>query len=348
MDNRVSIPQQNNFISSKHKRSETTSSFVGCPSQLHHLRRRKTRKILVGEGCHPRRNCSQPKSPQHYRSPAASPPRFSFVFIAQPVIRKQRTPMAAIDATSAKSCLLRFRSNAPLKQREPSNQVRPLSFVAPPDLPDAIKAVMKKGKSSASTLKLDSDNHHRRGQWVSVQQPPPRRPLLSRALRRTPNAVGQRLIITQLLEYNSICSCQCKTKNADEFTSRLLDIHSQMLQINKTEDIRLAIMRSDYMVDDKTKSLLQIEMNTISTSFALIGCLMTGLHKEECINGKIKAFPQNRASIGLFSVWCKCNSSGFSDKVLASPTSNNTRREGEERFPFTGTSWLAATLTDSR
>ncbi|KOM52889.1 hypothetical protein LR48_Vigan09g154800 [Vigna angularis] len=70
-----------------------------------------------------------------------------------------------------------------------------------------------------------------------------------------------------------------RTKHADEFTSRLLDIHSQMLQINKTEDIRLAIMRSDYMVDDKTKSLLQIEMNTISTSFALIGCLMTGLHK---------------------------------------------------------------------
>ncbi|KAL9320305.1 hypothetical protein ACSQ67_012144 [Phaseolus vulgaris] len=70
-----------------------------------------------------------------------------------------------------------------------------------------------------------------------------------------------------------------RTKNADEFTSRLLDIHSKMLQINKKEDIRLAIVRSDYMVDEKTKSLLQIEMNTISTSFALIGCLMTGLHK---------------------------------------------------------------------
>ncbi|CAJ1960908.1 unnamed protein product [Sphenostylis stenocarpa] len=70
-----------------------------------------------------------------------------------------------------------------------------------------------------------------------------------------------------------------RTKSADEFTSRLLDIHSKMLQINKKEDIRLAISRSDYMVDEKTKSLLQIEMNTISTSFALIGCLMTGLHK---------------------------------------------------------------------
>ncbi|KAG5087133.1 hypothetical protein JHK82_054530 [Glycine max] len=70
-----------------------------------------------------------------------------------------------------------------------------------------------------------------------------------------------------------------RTKNADEFTSRLLDIHSKMLQINKKEDIRMGIVRSDYMIDEKTKSLLQIEMNTISTSFALIGCLMTGLHK---------------------------------------------------------------------
>ena len=39
----------------------------------------------------------------------------------------------------------------------------------------------------------------------------------------------------------------------------------------------MGIVRSDYMIDEKTKSLLQIEMNTISTSFALIGCLMTGL-----------------------------------------------------------------------
>ncbi|KOM37315.1 hypothetical protein LR48_Vigan03g069600 [Vigna angularis] len=184
MDNRASIPQQNNFISSKHKRSETTYSFAGCPSKLHHLRCRQTRKILVGEGC---RRCSQPKSPQHYRSPAASPPRFSSVFIAQPVIRKQRAPMAAIDATSAKSRLLRFRSSAPSKQREPSNQVRPSAFVAPPgaavteasnphhqiynhftDLTDAIKAAIKKVKSSASRLELDSDNHHCRGGTVSV------------------------------------------------------------------------------------------------------------------------------------------------------------------------------------
>nr|KYP71257.1 hypothetical protein KK1_010506 [Cajanus cajan] len=70
-----------------------------------------------------------------------------------------------------------------------------------------------------------------------------------------------------------------RTKEADEFTSRLLDIHSKMLQINKKEEIRLGIMRSDYMIDEKTKSLLQIEMNTVSTAFAVNGCLLTGLHR---------------------------------------------------------------------
>ncbi|KAL5136008.1 Glutathione synthetase, chloroplastic [Glycine soja] len=86
-----------------------------------------------------------------------------------------------------------------------------------------------------------------------------------------------------------------RTKNADEFTSRLLDIHSKMLQINKKEDIRMGIVRSDYMIDEKTKSLLQIEMNTISTSFALIGCLMTGLHKSLLSQyGKFLGLDSNR------------------------------------------------------
>ncbi|KAK7397238.1 hypothetical protein VNO78_18405 [Psophocarpus tetragonolobus] len=86
-----------------------------------------------------------------------------------------------------------------------------------------------------------------------------------------------------------------RTKKADEFTSRLLDIHAKMLQINKKEDIRMGIVRSDYMIDEKTKSLLQIEMNTISTSFALIGCLMTGLHRSLLSQyGKFLGLDSNR------------------------------------------------------
>ncbi|KAJ4900688.1 hypothetical protein Rs2_14639 [Raphanus sativus] len=70
-----------------------------------------------------------------------------------------------------------------------------------------------------------------------------------------------------------------RTKKADIFTSRLLDIHSKMLESNKKEDIRLGLHRSDYMLDEETKSLLQIEMNTISCSFPGFGCLVTELHQ---------------------------------------------------------------------
>uniref|UniRef100_A0A7N0V400 Glutathione synthetase n=2 Tax=Kalanchoe fedtschenkoi TaxID=63787 RepID=A0A7N0V400_KALFE len=70
-----------------------------------------------------------------------------------------------------------------------------------------------------------------------------------------------------------------RTKKVDAFTSRLLDIHSKMVEIGKKEDIRLGLHRSDYMLDEQTNLLLQIEMNTISSSFAGLGCLVSELHR---------------------------------------------------------------------
>ncbi|XP_021742456.1 glutathione synthetase, chloroplastic-like [Chenopodium quinoa] len=70
-----------------------------------------------------------------------------------------------------------------------------------------------------------------------------------------------------------------RTRKVDEFTSRLLDIHSKMIDINKIEEIRLGLHRSDYMLDAQTKSLLQIEFNTISSSFAGLMCLVSDLHR---------------------------------------------------------------------
>ncbi|XP_004135633.1 glutathione synthetase, chloroplastic [Cucumis sativus] len=70
-----------------------------------------------------------------------------------------------------------------------------------------------------------------------------------------------------------------RTKKGDAFTSRLLDIHSKMLQIGKKEEIRLGLHRSDYMLDDKTKLLLQVELNTISCSFPGLSCLVSELHR---------------------------------------------------------------------
>ncbi|CAN4108692.1 unnamed protein product [Withania somnifera] len=70
-----------------------------------------------------------------------------------------------------------------------------------------------------------------------------------------------------------------RTKQVDPFTSRLLEIHSKMLEINKIEEIRLGLHRSDYMLDEQTKLLLQIELNTISSSFPGLSCLVSELHR---------------------------------------------------------------------
>ncbi|XP_019241217.1 PREDICTED: glutathione synthetase, chloroplastic isoform X1 [Nicotiana attenuata] len=70
-----------------------------------------------------------------------------------------------------------------------------------------------------------------------------------------------------------------RTKKVDPFTSRLLEIHSKMLKINKKEEIRLGLHRSDYMLDEQTKLLLQIELNTISSSFSGLSCLVSELHR---------------------------------------------------------------------
>lgn len=70
-----------------------------------------------------------------------------------------------------------------------------------------------------------------------------------------------------------------RTKKVDSFTSRLLDIHSKMLESGKKEEIRLGLHRSDYMLDEQTKLLLQIELNTISSSFCGLSCLVSNLHR---------------------------------------------------------------------
>lgn len=81
------------------------------------------------------------------------------------------------------------------------------------------------------------------------------------------------------LDGNFLQESLSRTKKVDAFTSRLLDIHSKMLEINKKEDIRLGLHRSDYMLDEQTKLLLQIELNTISSSFPGLSCLVSELHR---------------------------------------------------------------------
>lgn len=81
------------------------------------------------------------------------------------------------------------------------------------------------------------------------------------------------------LDWKFLQEALSRTKKVDSFTYRLLDIHSKMQEMNKKEEIRLGLHRSDYMLDEQTKLLLQIELNTISSSFPGLSCLVTELHR---------------------------------------------------------------------
>jgi hypothetical protein len=87
----------------------------------------------------------------------------------------------------------------------------------------------------------------------------------------------------------------------DSFTARLLDIHSQMLEEGLKQEIQLGLHRSDYMLDMATGSLLQVEINTISSSFAGLGSLISKLHRYliewygDAFGLKVENLPENNA-----------------------------------------------------
>ncbi|KAM7476987.1 hypothetical protein LguiB_024230 [Lonicera macranthoides] len=108
-----------------------------------------------------------------------------------------------------------------------------------------------------------------------------------------------------------------RTKKADAFTSRLLDIHSKMLESNKKQEIRLGLHRSDYMLDEQTKLLLQIELNTISSSFSGLSSLISELHRsllghyQQRLGLNPERIPKNNAVSGfaeaLANAWTEYN-----------------------------------------
>eukprot|EP00899_Mesostigma_viride_P010761 jgi/Mesvir1/19687/Mv09956-RA.1 len=64
----------------------------------------------------------------------------------------------------------------------------------------------------------------------------------------------------------------------DEFTRRLLDILRATKGMAR-KNARLGIHRSDYMLDAPTGRLLQVELNTISSSFAGLSSKVTEMHR---------------------------------------------------------------------
>ncbi|CAM6100484.1 unnamed protein product [Calypogeia fissa] len=95
-----------------------------------------------------------------------------------------------------------------------------------------------------------------------------------------------------------------RTQKADEFTARLLKIHSKILEEGVRQNIRLGLHRSDYMLDGATGSLLQVELNTISSSFSGLGSLVSKLHKylvsgPKHIGLESSRVPENQACDGF-------------------------------------------------
>ncbi|KAG8649689.1 hypothetical protein MANES_08G123500v8 [Manihot esculenta] len=124
-----------------------------------------------------------------------------------------------------------------------------------------------------------------------------------------------------------------RTKKVDVFTSRLLDIHSKMLEMNKIEEIRLGLHRSDYMLDEQTKLLLQIELNTISCSFPGLSCLVSELHRSllkhygEYLGLDSKRIPSNntvnRFAEALAKAWTEYNNPRAVVMVVVQPEEHN-------------------------
>ncbi|XP_021898815.1 glutathione synthetase, chloroplastic [Carica papaya] len=106
-----------------------------------------------------------------------------------------------------------------------------------------------------------------------------------------------------------------------------------MLAINKKEEIRLGLHRSDYMLDKQTKLLLQIEMNTISSSFPGLSCLVTELHRSliNCYGGHLgldsKRIPSNNAvsqfAEALAKAWAEYNNPRAVVMVVVQPEERN-------------------------
>ncbi|RLN26037.1 hypothetical protein BBO99_00000541 [Phytophthora kernoviae] len=81
-------------------------------------------------------------------------------------------------------------------------------------------------------------------------------------------------------------TCVQSVVEEDEFTGRLLELSRQVQKEGVQQKTYLGIHRSDYMlhepqegVEGDSQRLLQVELNTISSSFGCISSLVSGMHK---------------------------------------------------------------------
>ncbi|KAK3257568.1 hypothetical protein CYMTET_33350, partial [Cymbomonas tetramitiformis] len=66
---------------------------------------------------------------------------------------------------------------------------------------------------------------------------------------------------------------------SDPFTAKLMEIFESSREEAAKYDAALGILRSDYMVDAPTGALLQVELNTIASSFGCLSTLVSRMHR---------------------------------------------------------------------
>ncbi|CAM8894958.1 unnamed protein product [Rhodiola kirilowii] len=137
-----------------------------------------------------------------------------------------------------------------------------------------------------------------------------------------------------------------RTKKVDAFTAGLLDIHSRVTKTKMKEDIRLGLHRSDYMLDEQTNLLLQIEMNTISCSFPGLSARVSELHRSilsqygKHLGLNHKNVPDNPAASGfaeaLAKAWSEYGNTRAVVLIVVQPEERNMYDQH----------WLSTTLRE--
>ena len=82
-----------------------------------------------------------------------------------------------------------------------------------------------------------------------------------------------------------LASTLATTAESDDFTKRLLKLCARVQAEGKTQSARLAILRSDYMLHEpaeggQTPQLLQVELNTIASSFGGLSQRVAAMHTQ--------------------------------------------------------------------
>ncbi|XP_046410462.1 glutathione synthetase-like isoform X1 [Neodiprion fabricii] len=105
-------------------------------------------------------------------------------------------------------------------------------------------------------------------------------------------------------DHNFITETLKSTVEVDDFTARLFGIYETVHAEGFKQSISLGLLRSDYLLHNLHETnIMQVEMNTIASSFAGIATTITHYHryilKELECEDKLKNIPENHALSGL-------------------------------------------------